>query len=92
MGITNQRETAVIWDRTTGKPIYNAIVWQDRRTANICASMKNSGHETLVAKKTGLLLDPYFSATKFAWILDRVEGARDRAIASELCSAPSTAS
>ena len=85
MGITNQRETAVIWDRTTGKPIYNAIVWQDRRTANICASMKNSGHETLVAKKTGLLLDPYFSATKFAWILDRVEGARDRAIASELC-------
>ncbi len=85
IGITNQRETAVIWDRTTGKPIHNAIVWQDRRTANICAVMKNAGKEDMVTEKTGLLLDPYFTATKFAWILDRVEGARDRAAAGELC-------
>ena len=84
IGITNQRETAVIWDRTTGKPIHNAIVWQDRRTADICAMMKNSGKEAMVAEKTGLLLDPYFSATKFSWILDRVKGARDRAAAGEL--------
>ena len=85
IGITNQRETAVIWDRTTGKPIHNAIVWQDRRTADICAVMKNAGKEDMVTEKTGLLLDPYFTATKFAWILDRVEGARDRAAAGELC-------
>ena len=85
IGITNQRETAVIWDRNTGKPIHNAIVWQDRRTADICAAMKNAGKEDMVTEKTGLLLDPYFTATKFAWILDRVEGARDRAAAGELC-------
>ena len=85
VGITNQRETAVIWDRVTGKPIYNAIVWQDRRTADICAVMKNAGNEAIVKAKTGLLLDPYFTATKFAWILDQVEGARDRAAAGELC-------
>ena len=85
IGITNQRETAVIWDRATGKPIHNAIVWQDRRTANICSVMKDAGKETMVAEKTGLLLDPYFSATKFSWILDQVKGARDRAIAGELC-------
>ena len=87
IGITNQRETAVIWDRTTGKPIHNAIVWQDRRTADICAVMKHAGKEDMITEKTGLLLDPYFTATKFAWILDRVEGARDRAAAGELCFA-----
>ena len=85
IGITNQRETAVIWDRTTGKPIHNAIVWQDRRTANVCAVMKNAGKEPMVTEKTGLLLDPYFTATKFSWILEKVEGARDRAAAGELC-------
>ncbi|MGC6519676.1 MAG: glycerol kinase GlpK [Candidatus Puniceispirillaceae bacterium] len=85
IGITNQRETAVIWDRATGKPIHNAIVWQDRRTADICAVMKNAGKEAMVTERTGLLLDPYFTATKLAWILDRVEGARDRAAAGELC-------
>ena len=85
IGITNQRETAVIWDRATGKAIHNAIVWQDRRTADICASLKNAGHEKMVAAKTGLLLDPYFTSTKLAWILDRVDGARNRAAAGELC-------
>ena len=85
VGITNQRETAVIWDRVTGDPIYNAIVWQDRRTADICAVMKNAGKEPIVTEKTGLLLDPYFTATKLSWILDKVDGARDRAAAGELC-------
>ena len=85
IGITNQRETAIIWDRSTGKPIHNAIVWQDRRTANICAIMKNAGKEAMVTKRTGLLLDPYFTATKLSWILDQVEGARERAAAGELC-------
>jgi len=85
IGITNQRETAIIWDRATGKPIHNAIVWQDRRTADICALMKNAGSEAKVTEKTGLLLDPYFTATKFSWILDKVGGARDRAAAGELC-------
>ena len=85
IGITNQRETAIIWDRATGKPIHNAIVWQDRRTANICAAIKNAGNEAMVTEKTGLLLDPYFSATKLSWILDKVEGARERAAAGELC-------
>ena len=85
IGITNQRETAIIWDRATGKPIHNAIVWQDRRTADICAVMKNAGSEAMVTEKTGLLLDPYFTATKLSWILDKVEGARDRAAAGELC-------
>ena len=85
IGITNQRETAVIWDRATGKAIHNAIVWQDRRTADICAVMKSAGHEEMVTAKTGLLLDPYFTSTKLAWILDRVDGARDRAAAGELC-------
>jgi glycerol kinase len=74
IGITNQRETTIIWDRETGKPIYNAIVWQDRRTADYCASLKS--HEAMVRQKTGLLLDPYFSATKIHWILSNVEGAR----------------
>lgn len=81
-GITNQRETTVVWDRNTGLPIHNAIVWQDRRTAALCAKLKR--HETLVTAKTGLLLDPYFSATKLAWLLDNVPGARKRAQRGEL--------
>ena len=85
IGITNQRETAIIWDRATGAPIHNAIVWQDRRTADICKVMKNGGHEPTITAKTGLLLDPYFTASKFAWILDKVGGARERANAGELC-------
>ncbi len=84
IGITNQRETTLIWDRTTGKPIHNAIVWQDRRTAAFCAKLKKSGHEKTVTKKTGLLLDPYFSGTKVKWLLDNVKGARKRAEKGEL--------
>jgi glycerol kinase len=84
IGITNQRETTLIWDRATGEPVYNAIVWQDRRTADYCNSLKDQGHEAMVNSKTGLLLDPYFSATKIAWILDNVEGARARAETGEL--------
>lgn len=84
MGITNQRETTIIWDRKTGKPVYNAIVWQDRRTAQHCERLKEQGHEPAVTSKTGLLLDPYFSATKIAWILDHVAGARARAEAGNL--------
>jgi glycerol kinase len=76
IGITNQRETTVVWDRATGKPIYNAIVWQDRRTADRCAELKRAGHEKAVTDKTGLLLDPYFSGTKIEWILKHVAGAR----------------
>ncbi len=79
IGITNQRETTVVWDRETGKPIYNAIVWQDRRTAELCARLHDEGNEEMVRNKTGLLIDPYFSGTKIAWILDHVEGARGRA-------------
>lgn len=84
IGITNQRETTLVWDRKTGKPIYNAIVWQDRRTAGICRKLKTKHAEVDVTAKTGLLLDPYFSATKAAWILDHVDGARSRAISGEL--------
>jgi glycerol kinase len=84
IGITNQRETVVVWDRDTGNPIYNAIVWQDRRTAPICAQLKADGHEPLFAERTGLLLDPYFSGTKVKWLLDTVEGARARAEKGEL--------
>lgn len=84
LGITNQRETTVVWDRATGVPIHNAIVWQDRRTAGECARLKTDGHESRVTDRTGLLLDPYFSATKLAWVLDHVEGARARAEAGEL--------
>lgn len=84
IGITNQRETTVIWDRKTLKPIYNAIVWQDRRTADICADLRENGKEDLVQQKTGLLLDPYFSATKISWILDHIAGARLRAEKGEL--------
>jgi glycerol kinase len=76
IGITNQRETTVIWDRQTGKPIHNAIVWQDRRTAEHCESLQRTGHESEVTNKTGLLLDPYFSASKIAWLLENVDGAR----------------
>jgi glycerol kinase len=84
LGITNQRETAVVWDRATGKPIHNAIVWQDRRTADACAALREQGHEPLIAERTGLLLDPYFSATKIAWLLDHVAGARAAANAGRL--------
>lgn len=84
LGITNQRETTVIWERSTGKPIYNAIVWQDRRTASYCEELKAAGHEEIVTSKTGLLLDAYFSATKIKWILDNVEGAMVRAENGEL--------
>ena len=76
IGITNQRETAIVWDRATGKPIHNAIVWQDRRTADACAALRAAGHGKTVADKTGLVLDPYFSATKISWLLDNVAGAR----------------
>lgn len=76
IGITNQRETTIVWDRATGRPIYNAIVWQDRRTADACAGLKSAGEEAHVSARTGLLLDPYFSGTKIAWILDNVDGAR----------------
>ena len=82
--ITNQRETTLIWDRKTGKPIYNAIVWQDRRTAATCDMLKGKGYEVTIRKKTGLLLDPYFSASKIGWILDNVKGARKKAEAGEL--------
>jgi glycerol kinase len=84
IGITNQRETAVVWDRATGEPIHRAIVWQDRRTTERCAALKAEGAEPLVSEATGLLLDPYFSATKVAWILNHVAGARERAERGEL--------
>ena len=84
IGITNQRETTLVWDRLTGKPVYNAIVWQDRRTAGYCAELKAADREEQVAELTGLLLDPYFSATKLGWILDHVEGARAQAEKGEL--------
>src|SRR5215470_5603159 len=84
IGITNQRETAVVWDRATGKPIHNAIVWQDRRTADACAQLRQAGHEPTVAARTGLVLDPYFSATKIAWLIDHVEGARAAAVSRRL--------
>jgi glycerol kinase len=84
IGITNQRETTLVWDRITSKPLYNAIVWQDRRTADICRKLKKTYAEEKLSAKTGLLLDPYFSATKAAWILDHVPGARARAAAGEL--------
>jgi len=84
IGITNQRETVVVWDRETGKPIHRAIVWQDRRTADTCAALKDTGAEADVVARTGLLLDPYFSATKLAWILDAVDGARAKAEAGQL--------
>ena len=84
IGITNQRETTIVWEKETGKPIYNAIVWQCRRTADICTQLKADGHENYIRKTTGLVVDPYFSGTKIKWILDHVEGARERAKKGEL--------
>ncbi len=85
IGITNQRETAVLWDRDTGRPIHNAIVWQDRRTADMCRSLVEAGHAETVRRKTGLVVDPYFSASKIAWLLEQVPGAREAAEAGALC-------
>lgn len=85
LGVTNQRETTLVWDRKTGRPVHNAIVWQDRRTAGTTARLEREGHGAEVAARTGLVLDPYFSATKLAYILDTVDGARERAARGELC-------
>ena len=90
IGITNQRETVVIWDKATGKAIHNAIVWQDRRTAPLCARLRKAGLEPTFTRKTGLLLDPYFSGTKIAWLLDNVPGARKRAEKGNCSPAQST--
>ncbi|MBS1532503.1 MAG: glycerol kinase GlpK [Bacteroidetes bacterium] len=84
IGITNQRETTIVWDRNTGEPVYNAIVWQDRRTAGFCDQLKNDGHSNLIRSKTGLVIDAYFSGSKVRWILDNVPGARAKAEAGEL--------
>ena len=84
IGITNQRETTIVWDRNTGKPVYNAIVWQDRRTSGYCDELKEKGHAEMIRKKTGLVIDAYFSGTKLKWILDNVEGAREKAQKGEL--------
>ncbi|MEX0600275.1 MAG: glycerol kinase GlpK [Rhodothermales bacterium] len=84
IGITNQRETTIVWDRTTGRPIHNAIVWQDRRTAGYCDSLRDAGYEDLIRSKTGLVIDSYFSGTKVRWMLDNVDGARERARRGEL--------
>jgi len=84
IGITNQRETTVVWNRETGEPVYNAIVWQDRRTADYCGSLKAQGHDVMIQEKTGLIVDAYFSATKVKWILDNVAGARELANAGKL--------
>jgi glycerol kinase len=84
IGITNQRETTVVWEKATGQPIHNAIVWQDRRTAAFCDTLKD-GSDKLIQQKTGLVVDAYFSATKVKWILDNVAGARDKANKGELC-------
>ena len=84
IGITNQRETTVVWDRSTGQPIHNAIVWQDRRTSDYCRQLRDAGHAPMITARTGLLVDPYFSGTKLKWILDHVEGSRDRARRGEL--------
>ncbi|MDE3106241.1 MAG: glycerol kinase GlpK [Acidobacteriota bacterium] len=85
VGITNQRETTVVWDRETGQPVFNAIVWQDRRTAAFCDTLKAQGHEPLFQQRTGLILDAYFSGSKIRWVLDHVAGARERAEAGKLC-------
>ncbi|MDY3338918.1 glycerol kinase GlpK [Riemerella anatipestifer] len=85
IGITNQRETTIVWDRETGEPIYNAIVWQDRRTSKYCDQLKEQGHAEMIKEKTGLVLDAYFSGTKLKWILDNVEGAREKAKQGKLC-------
>ena len=85
IGITNQRETTIVWDKETSEPVYNAIVWQDRRTSKYCDSLKEKGYTDMIKDKTGLVLDAYFSATKLKWILDNVEGAREKAEAGKLC-------
>ncbi|HNG62666.1 MAG TPA: FGGY family carbohydrate kinase, partial [Ferruginibacter sp.] len=85
IGITNQRETTVVWERATGKPVYNAIVWQDRRTAGFCDDIRAKGQDTLIREKTGLIVDAYFSATKVNWILNNVAGAKEKAAKGELC-------
>lgn len=84
IGITNQRETTVVWDKSTGEPLHNAIVWQDRRTADLCDALREQGHEAMITAKTGLLLDPYFSGTKVKWVLDHVPEAHERAARGEL--------
>jgi len=84
VGITNQRETTIVWDRQTGEPIANAIVWQDRRTAGLCKDLREVGAESLIRERTGLVIDPYFSGTKLAWLLDEIPGARERAARGEL--------
>ena len=84
IGITNQRETTIIWEKESGKPIYNAIVWQCRRTADICEDLRKKGYEKMFYEKTGLVLDAYFSATKIKWILENVQGAKERAKKGEL--------
>lgn len=85
IGITNQRETTIVWDKETSEPIYNAIVWQDRRTSKYCDELKSQGHTNLIKEKTGLILDAYFSATKLKWILDNIKGAREKAEQGKLC-------
>ncbi|MCC5855290.1 MAG: glycerol kinase GlpK [Idiomarina sp.] len=85
LGITNQRETTVVWERDTGKPLYRAIVWQDRRTSAYCESLRKEGHEAMIQEKAGLLLDPYFSGTKVRWLLDNIPNGQERAAAGELC-------
>ncbi len=85
IGITNQRETTIVWDKYTGEPVYNAIVWQCRRTAEMCERLRQKGYAEMIYEKTGLVLDAYFSATKIKWILDNVEGARTRAKQGGLC-------
>ena len=90
IGITNQRETTIIWDRETGKPVHKAIVWQDRRTADFCRELSRQGNDRMITSKTGLLLDSYFSGTKIRWILDNVEGAREKAENGNLPSEQST--
>src|SRR5688572_7614694 len=84
IGITNQRETTVVWERSTGKPVYNAIVWQDRRTSAYCDELKASGHAKPIQEKTGLVIDAYFSATKLKWVLENVPGAQKKAENGEL--------
>jgi len=86
IGITNQRETVLLWDRYTGKPLYNAIVWQCRRTADLCEQLKKEGFTDTIRKKTGLLIDPYFSGTKIKWLLDNVDGARQKAKNGQVCA------
>ncbi len=90
LGITNQRETTVVWDKETGRPVYNAIVWQCRRSTEICAQLKRDGHEGYIRETTGLVTDPYFSGTKLKWILDNVDAPVNAPSVANCCSAPST--